>query len=545
MGQQDGRVAKADSLMECGLWREAADAYAEVVATGGSDFDLHFNYGSALMHLFRFEEGREQYSLALRYRQDSIEALTNLAGAQVNLGLPCAAEETFRRIIAKRPDYQTAWVNLGVALSDQGRVTEGIEALQRGVELAPDDPAARNNLLLHLNYISTDGLGLAEVHQMLCEHLPSPPPKVLGDPTGRRIRIGYVSSDFRGHSVAFFMLGILATHDRSAFEVFCYSLTHAPDRTTESFARLAEHFVDLSAVTDAEAAGRIQSDHIDILVDLGGHTSGSRIEIFAFRPAPIQVTYLGYPATTGCAFMDFRLVDALTDPEGADSFATESLIRLPSPFLCYSPNAAYPDPSPLPALANGHITFGSFNQSAKISDETLDLWSRVLAGVPGSRMFIKARAFSDALVCEQFRERFAERGIDSSRLTFSGLIANSKDHLAAYGNVDIALDTYPYHGTTTTCEALWMGVPVISLVGDLHAARVGLSLLTAVQLEGLATFSADAYVGLAVGLSEDRNELANLRSHLRQVVSNSPLCDRTRFMKGLEGAYLKLMLGGA
>jgi len=544
MDQRNGRIAEAESLVESGRWIDAVKAYAEIVAAGGSDFRIHFNYGTALMHCARFEQGRDQFSSALRYRPDSIAALTNLAGAHVNLGNPCSAEEAFRRILALRPDYPTAWVNLGVALADQGRIGEAIEALQRGFDLAPDDPAARNNLLLHLNYACTDGLGLADIHQTLCAPSPSLPRKPMPDARGRRIRVGYVSNDFRGHSVAYFLVGILATHDRGAFEITCYSLTHAPDRMTANFVRMADHFVDLSTCSDAEAAGRIEADQIDILVDLGGHTSGGRIGIFSFRPAPIQVTYLGYPATTGCPFIDFRMVDALTDPEGSEPFATEQLVRLPAPFLCYTPNAASPDIAPLPALANGHITFGSFNQSAKISDETLDLWSRVLTGVPDSRMFIKARAFADARVCDQFLQRFAERGIDASRLTFSGLIANPQEHLAAYGRVDIALDTFPYHGTTTTCEALWMGVPVITLIGGLHAARVGYTILTAVKLEGLATTSENDFVALAAAFSEDRSQLASLRSHLRMVVANSPLCDRVRFTRGLEDAYRKMLAGG-
>ncbi len=544
MDQRTGRIAEAESLVETGRWSDAAGAYAEIVASGVSDFGVHFNFGIALMHCSRFEHGRDQFSAALRYRPDSIEALTNLAGAHVNLGNPCAAEESFRRILAVQPAYPTAWVNLGVALADQGRISEGLEALQRGWNLAPDDSAARNNLLLHLNYACKDGLGLVEVHEAICATIPSASRKSPPSTAGRRIRIGYVSNDFRGHSVAYFLVGILAAHDRSAFEISCYSLTHAPDRMTANFVRLSDHFVDLSNCTDAEAAKRIEADEIDILVDLGGHSSGGRIGIFSFRPAPIQVTYLGYPATTGCSFIDSRMVDALTDPEGSDALSTEKLIRLPAPFICYTPNAASPEVAPLPALANGHITFGSFNQSAKISDETLDLWSRVLSGVPDSRMFIKARAFSDAQVCERFRQRFAERGLDASRITFSGLIANPQEHLAAYGKVDVALDTFPYNGTTTTCEALWMGVPVISLVGGLHAARVGYSILSAVKLEGLATTSDDDFVALSVAFSEDRNQLAALRSHLRMVVASSPLCDRTRFTRGLEDAYQKMVAGG-
>jgi predicted O-linked N-acetylglucosamine transferase (SPINDLY family) len=344
--------------------------------------------------------------------------------------------------------------------------------------------------------------------------------------------------------VSFFMAGILWTHERSAFEIFCYSTTHAPDRRTENFRQLAEHFVDLSSCSDAEAAQRIEADQIDILVDLGGHTSGNRLGIFALRPAPVQVSYLGYPATTGCSFIDYRLIDALTDPEGSEAFSTERLIRLPAPFLLYNPHSTFPGSTPPPALANGFITFGSFNFSSKITENTLDLWSRVLTEVPGSRMFIKARAFSQAAVCERFREQFSQRGIDPARLTFSGPIEGAQGHLAAYGKVDIALDTFPYNGTTTTCEALWMGVPVVSLVGDLHAARVGYSILTAVGLGGMAAPSPDNYVALAAAFSQDIHQLAVFRGQLQKAVAQSPLCDRFRLTRGLEDAYRKMLQKG-
>ncbi len=535
------QAAKAESLARAGRWREAADAFARALAAGGSSYRLHYGYGTALLKCGRYEAGRDQLCAALKTRPDSLEALGNLAATQLRLGRPCDAEAHCRRILAAQPDDHAAWTNLGLALSHQGRVPEGLEALQRALELAPDDPIIRDDLLLHLNYIAMEGEGLADVHRMLCGHLPSAPRKPLPDTTGRRIRIGYVSGDFRSHSVSFFMAGIIRSHDRGAFEIFCYSTTLAPDGRTENFRQLAEHFADLSTCSDAEAAARIEADGIDLLMDLGGHTSGNRLGIFALRPAPVQATYLGYPATTGCPFMDFRLVDALTDPEGSEGFSTEHLVRLPAPFLCYDPHPAFPPPGSPPVLVNGHITFGSFNHSSKISGETLDLWSRILAGVPGSRLFLKARAFSDSAVCDRFGEAFSGRGIDPARISFSGLLEGVQEHLAAYGRVDLALDTFPYNGTTTTCEALWMGVPVISLVGSLHAARVGHTLLSAVGLGELAATSAEDYVALAMTFSEDTAQLARLRGQLQRVVEHSPLCDRLHFTKGLEAAFRKML----
>ena len=541
MAINQAKTMGAESLADAGRWGEAAEAYAKLVETGLSNYLLHFNYGTVLMNWGRFKEGREQLLAALQYQPDSLEALNNLAGANLKLGNACAAEEVCRRILAVQPGFHTAWTNLGVALTYQGRIIEGIEAMKRALEIAPEDWIARDNLLLNLNYTATDGNDLADVHHLLCAYLPSAPRRPMPDAAGRRIRVGYVSSDFRGHSVAYFMAGVIGTHDRSAFEVFCYSMTSSPDWMTKNFVRMAEHFVDLATCSDPEAATRIEADQVDILVDLGGHTTGNRLGIFALRPAPVQVSYLGYPATTGCSFIDYRLVDGLTDPDGSDSYSTERLVRLPAPFLCYYPHPDSPPTAPLPALGNGYITFGSFNHSSKISDDTLDLWSRVLAEVPDSRLFIKSRPFTDEAVCERFLQRFAQRNADTSRISLSGLIENPMGHLAAYGKIDIALDTFPYNGTTTTCEALWMGVPVISLVGNLHAARVGHTILTAVGLGDLAATSADDFVGLAAAFSEDKHQLADLRNQLRKVVEHSPLCDRFRLTRGLENAYREML----
>ena len=543
MARPSQQAAAAESLAQDGRWAEAAKTYAEVVKAGESSFRIHFYYGTALMHGGQNEAAREQFGAALGFDPNSPEALTNLGAVQGKLGHLTATEETSRRLLAQQPKSPVAWINLCLSLCQQARVPEAIEAAQRALEVVPGDPTLRDILLFSLNLVATEGQDLADVHRMLCAPMTSTVRKPLPDVRNRRIRLGYVSNDFRSHPVSSFMAGIIATHDRNAFDVFCYSTTPSPDARTENFRQLAEHFVDLVGCSDPEAARQIEVDQIDILVDLGGHTSGNRLSLFALRPAPVQVTYLGYPATTGCSFMDFRVVDERTDPEGSDLFSTEALVRIPAPFLCFYPHFTHPPIAPRPALANGHITFGSFNQAPKISDDTLDLWSRVLAAVPDSRMFIKAQAFSEESVCERFRERFLERDISPSRLTFSGFLKSAQDHLAAYDQVDIALDTFPYNGTTTTCEALWMGVPVLSLVGNLHAARVGYTLLASVGLDRFATTSAENYVAIAATLASDDKQLADLRSTLQQATKRSPLCDRFRLTKGLEDGYRSMLAG--
>lgn len=534
-------MEEADALAHAEQWPEAVAAYQEILNQGKPSFALRFGLGCALIRIRRLEEGRDQLEEALTQRPDSAETLSALAVVSLRLNDPTAAENACRRLLTLQPGQASAWRNLGIALSFQGRSEESQEAMERAVRLKPKDPIARSNFLLSLNYTATNGTWLADRHRHLCSGLPSAPRKPMPDPRGRRIRLGYVSGDFRRHSVAFFLRGLLASIDRDSFEVFCYSGTKNPDETTRQFARITEHFVDIAGLDDGEAAGRIEADGVDLLVDLGGHTQGGRLGLFALRPAPVQATYLGYPATTGCPFIDYRLVDALTDPEGSETHCTERLIRLPAPFLCFSPPADPPEPGPPPMLSHGFPTFGSFNHLSKLTDPTLDLWSDLLTAVPQAHLFLKTHEFADPSVRERFRQRFAARGIAGDRVEFSGPLERYYDHLAAYRQVDIALDPFPYHGTTTTCEALLMGVPVISQVGGLHAARVGLTLLSAVALRGLAAATAEEYVGLAMALSEEPGQLATLRKQLPQVVLRSPLCDDHRLARGMEEAVRHML----
>ncbi len=545
MSPWGSKVARADALATQGRWREAAAAYAALMKAGQVAAGLHHNYGIVLMHLGEVERAIELLQEACRRDPQSLDALNNLSGAQLKQGNPLAAEATCRQVLARDPGHPMAWTNLGLALCEQGRVAEGIAAMGQALDLAPEYAIARDNLLLNLNYIATDGKELAEFHRRLCATQQVSAARLRSHALGGRIRLGYVSSDFRSHSVAYFMTAVVEGHDRRAFEVSCYSSTHTPDAVTERFARAADRFVDVATLTDAEAAARIEADGVDILVDLGGHTAGNRLGIFALRPAPIQATYLGYPATTGCPFIDYRLVDSVTDPPGTDRFATEQLVRLPAPFLCYEAWPGAPPPAPLPAQARGHVTYGSFNHASKISDATVDLWCRILAASPESRLCLKARAFSAPDACAAMRRRFEAQGIDGTRINLQGLVGDLQAHLATYGEVDIALDTFPYHGTTTTCEALWMGVPVITLAGELHAARVGASLLAAVGLQSLVAPTPEAYVGLALSLPKEPARLAALRARLRGIVASSALCDRGRLVKGLEAAYQTMAQGQA
>ncbi|HEY6837624.1 MAG TPA: hypothetical protein VI389_02660, partial [Geobacteraceae bacterium] len=298
---------------------------------------------------------------------------------------------------------------------------------------------------------------------------------------------------------------------------------------------------DVHGMGDAALADLIRADGIDILVDLAGHTSGNRLRMFTLKPAPVQVTWLGYPATTGLAAMDYRITDAVADPEGsADRLHTERLVRLSHGFLCYAPPQEAPPLSPPPCEENGFITFGSFNNPAKMGRETLNLWGDVLRDVPGSRLFLKNKIFAEKKTCRFFLDRLAEAGIQPQRVTFAPHTPSLEGHLGCYGSVDIALDTFPYNGTTTTCEALWMGVPLVTLSGDRHASRVGSSLLSRLGLEELVARTPEEFGVLTVGLASDRARLTALRSTLRGRMQTSPLCDTTLFAMQMEAAYRQM-----
>jgi predicted O-linked N-acetylglucosamine transferase (SPINDLY family) len=338
--------------------------------------------------------------------------------------------------------------------------------------------------------------------------------------------------------VAFFIEPLLAAHNRDRVEITCYANLLQPDPMTQRLRGIADRWRNVWGLDDNKLTQLVRSDGIDILVDLAGHTNGNRLRAFGRKPAPVQVAWLGYPNTTGLREMDYRLTDEWADPPGAnDELYTETLVRLPHGFLCYKPLEDCPDVAPLPAVRNGHVTFGCFNNSAKISSPVLDAWSEILNTVPESHFLLKSRQLHGPGLHQRFREEFARRGIAPERIEMLGSVNSTLDHLALYGRVDIALDTFPYNGTTTTCEALWMGVPVVVLAGDRHAGRVGVSLLHGIGMDELIAASPDEYRQLAIDLAGDRDRLAAYRAMLRSRMQNAPVMDATGFARDIEEAF--------
>ena len=527
--------------------QEAMAAYLRALALSPNFAEAHNNLGNMLNEQGRFDEAAAAYRRALELKPNFPEAHNNLGNMLKEQGRLDEAVAAYRSALESRPGFAMAHNNLGSALKDQGRLGEAIAAYRRALQLDPSYRQARSNLLLVLHYKSVCGIAeLCAEHRRWDEIHARPlargiaPHANVRNPD-RTLRIGYVSPDFWEHPVAFFLDGLLAHHDRSQAEVYCYACSPHEDHFTARLRRHAAHWRSLAGLSDEQAARLIREDSIDILVDLAGHTGRNRLPVFARKPAPVQVTYLGYCDTTGLSTMDYRLTDALADPPGTtEHLHSEQLVRLPDSAWCYRPSEQSPQVTPPPALRSGHITFGCFNVRPKITDEMLSLWATLLCKVPASRLLLKNMGLREPSVQLHIRALLEKAGIPPGRVELAGSVPSLREHLGCYSRVDIALDTFPYHGTTTTCDALWMGLPVVTLAGLTHASRTGLSLLTNAGLPELVATSADDYLRIASQLASDPARLSVLRSTLRARLAKSPLLDAQRFARNVEQAYRQM-----
>jgi len=522
---------------------DAAASYARAIALDPKLAEALSNLGNTLAELGRFDEAVAAHSQAIALRPGSAEMHYNLGNVLKDQNKLAAAAEAYTQALRLNPDHAGANANLGIVLMYQGQLDNAISAYTKAIALKPDDADTFSNLLFCRSY---DGsLTPAQLCAAHCEWdqrygLEALRPRVYNnDPTPeRRLRVGYVSPDFRTHSVAYFFRPLLEARDRSAIETFCYAEVAHPDAVTTDLRSLADHWLATVGMPDNILADRICADGIDILVDLAGHTAHNRLRAFARKPAPVQATYLGYSNTTGLRAIDYRLVDEVTDPPGlADSAAVETLVRIPGGFLCYGGPKDAPQPVAPPCLKTGTITFGSFNNPSKVSLETFDVWARLLTRLPEAQLLLKGKSFSDDATCATFLARLAERGIRKERVQLIAWVPGAAAHLAVYERIDIALDPFPYNGTTTTCEALWMGVPVVTLRGDRHSARVGASLLTQVGMTNWIADSVDDYVEIALALAADPIKLNEMRRGSRERLVVSPLCDAKAFAHKMETAY--------
>ncbi|MSO92433.1 MAG: tetratricopeptide repeat protein [Rhodospirillales bacterium] len=536
-------------LRALGRFQDSAARYERVLALQPDWGEAYSNYGNALLDLERVEEAVAAFRKALAINPKHSFARNNLGNALKRLGAYGDAIQAYERAVALAPGYADAHNNLAEALKEMGQGDAAVAAYRRALACAPsnfgDAAGMGSNLLLALNAVDGyDALAVFAEHRRWAERfanalVPSKPSFPNRPDPDRRLRVGYISPDFRRHSVAYFIEPVLEAHDRNQVEVTCYASLAKADAVTERLKRLAGQWRDIYGVDDGRVADAIREDAIDILVDLGGHTGGSRLMVLARRPAPVQATWLGYPNTTGLTTVDYRLTDAAADPPGAEAGYVETPVRLDGGFLCYRPPADAPEVGPLPADENGFIRFAYCNNLSKMTDRAIAAWAEVLNRVPGSRLLLKAKPFAWEGARALVARRFQAHGIAPDRLDLLGWVTEGT-HLAAYGRIDIGLDTFPYNGTTTTCEALWMGVPVVTLRGDRHAGRVGASLLSKIGLDDLITAAPEAYVETAVGLARDLPRLRALRRDLRGRIAASGLTDAAAFTRTLEAAYRRM-----
>ena len=533
-----------NALQERGMLDEAVASCRQALRIHPDFAQAHNNLGVALQKQGKLNETIASFQRALQIQPDYAEAHNNLGNALQEQGTPDEAAISFQRALQIKPDYAEPYNNLGHTLLVHGQLNKVVAHFRRAIQIQPDYASANSNLLLSLNYdpdaspesIFAEHRRWGEVHACISMDFP-----LHGNvpQANRRLRIGYVSPDFRTHSVAFFIEPILAHRDREQVEVICYAEVSAPDATTTRLGALVDGWRSTCGLTDAQVAEVVRADEIDILVDLAGHTANNRLLAFARKPAPVQVTY-GYASTTGLKTVDYRLTDAWVEPHEHVDLYTEELVYLPHGFLCYAPSQEAPEVEILPAHKANYITFGSFNNLPKVNSQVVALWAKILLAAPEARLILKSKPLNDEATRERYFALFEANGISRERVDLIGYAPSLREHLALYNQVDIGLDAFPYSGQTSTCEALWMGVPVVTLAGETYVNRAGVSLLARVGLTDLIADTPHEYMSLAVELADDINQLSKIRASLRSQMAGSPLCDGKTFTRGLEAAYRKM-----
>ncbi|MBF0358332.1 MAG: tetratricopeptide repeat protein [Magnetococcales bacterium] len=505
--------------------------------------EAHNNLGLELTAQGKLDRAITALEKAISIKPGFASAYSNLGNALADQGRLDEAVVNYTKAIAIDPEFAKAYHNYGNALIFQGRPDQAVVKYQKAISLKPDLVDAHSNLLLAMHYNDFSQEDLFNQHKIWAvahsNHLPRfDHPVVEEHGFDKKLKIGFVSGDFRDHSVAYFLQPLFTAHNREKLEFFCYSTSNQEDGVTAKLRSLVAMWRNVAGENDQELAKTIYSDRIDILVDLSGHTKANRLLVFARKPAPIQVTWLGYPNGTGMAAMDYRFTDKVADPPGlSDGNSVEKLYRLADGFLCYQPVDVVHNVSALPMQSQGYVTFVTFNNLAKITKKAVKSWAAILKRVPGSKLIIKSHLLGGSSHRQYYLSLFAKELITSQRLLLMDRCDSKDEHLSLYGQCDIGLDTFPYNGVTTTCEALWMGVPVVVLRGSCHVARVGASLLTQIGLEDLIADDLDDYIKKAVALAKDPSRLENLRIGMRSRIEKSSLHDAGKFAGNMEQAF--------
>jgi protein O-GlcNAc transferase len=531
------------TFKDIGRLDEAIGGYRRAIALKPDYVEAHNNLGNALKDQGKLDEAAAAYEQALALNPDDPAARNNLGNALKDQGRLEEALASYRRALELKPVFAEAHNNLGNVFKDQGRMEEAIQSYERVLALRPDFAEAHSNLLMSQHYIGriANAELLDSARRFGARFEGGAPARSFANDRSpaRKLRIGYVSGDFRLHPGGFLLARVLEAHDRERFEIFCYANQASVDSMTRRLQAAADHWRPILHLSDADAANLILNDSIDILIDLSGHTAKNRLPLFALRPAPAQACWLGYFGTTGLGAMDYLIMDEATAPPGEERWYSETLVRLPHGRFCYAPPDYAPEPVDPPALRRGYATFGSFNNIAKIGSEVVALWADVLRAAPGSRLRLKWKSLEDESARRRLAASFEAAGVASERVELRGFSPHA-EMLAEYGEIDVALDPFPFGGGLTSCEALWMGVPVVTLPGDRPASRQTIGFLDHVGLSDCIAYTPADYVARAAALAADLGRLTDLRRALRPRMAASPLCDGAVFTPTLEAAFQQM-----
>lgn len=504
--------------------------------------DAHYNLGLELRAIGEIVAAIASYRKAVQRKPDYADALYALGNAYLLVNRFEDAKAAYVRAIHARSDSPKAHMNLGTVQLRMGLQEDAVSSFKQALRFDPQDAFIQSNLILAASYMSPDPVDTyAQCEQWQrsfstqnggqhAAHSNERQP-------GRRLKIGYVSADFRSHAAAYWIQPLLEGHQHTDFEIHCYSNSEDVDGVTNQLRQLTDHWTSCADMTDHELSQRIRQDGIDILVDLSGHTNGNRLKVFALQPAPVQVSWFGFPVSTGLASIQYRFTDAVQDPVGAsEHYNSEQLVRLPRFYAAFRPDAATPLPGKGPVAKKGIVTFASFNNYAKITPQMLSLWSEILLAVPKSKLLIQAAGVDGPELSKRIRSSFAERGVATARIELRGW-TGLPDYLRLGQQADIALDPYPFNGGVTTCHALWMGLPVVTLCGQSAASRVGKSILNHIGLAELVADTPQQYKEIAIHLASDPRKIADMRASLRQRMADGGLIDGASLAREAETAY--------
>ncbi|MBT6088069.1 MAG: tetratricopeptide repeat protein, partial [Rhodospirillaceae bacterium] len=523
---------------QAGRITDAVDFARQSVALGPTEMEAWLNLGNLESRVQNLDQAVTALTQATEIAPDDSRgwfSLGNVLALNRQRRESIVALETARDIA---PNSVDVLASLALAYRKQARLDDAIKTYQAAFDLNPSNARLHSNLLVALQYQpNTTPQSLFDNHQQWsARHGTTTVPLTVANDHDAPLRVGYVSGDFRAHPIGCFLTGVLSNHDRRAFTATCFSDTRTIDATTESLRKKSDTWLDTRGMSDDAFCELVRREEIDILIDLSGHFSHSRLTAFARKPAPVQASWAGYVGTTGLAAMDWLIADQHHTPDGYETYASELIVRLPHNYLCYAPPETAPDIASLPSLENNHFTFGCFNNFAKINDSVLSTWAEILSAVNDSRLILKTADLDQPDLCSYVVETMVKLGIDESRLDLR-TASPQIELLATYNEVDIALDPFPYSGGLTTLEALWMGVPVITKTGQTFAGRHSTAHLSAVGLDDWIAESDSSYVRIATEKAIDRAALPNLRSTLRARMAASPLCNHLSFTRSLERAF--------